>query len=117
MPSQELHKAPRSSLLYRILTFPLTILQKMLEIGPTILAIVAIVIFRTLFGGKGARSILKKGECVDDGPSKNSAAAYKKAAKPLAFSDRKREMPPRLAADGVASKSGCPPTTLPALFQ
>ena len=54
---------------------------------------------------------------MDDGPERNSGAAYKSAAKPLAFTDRTREMPPRLAREGIASADGCPPTTLCALFK
>ena len=42
-------------------------------------------------------SILTKGACADDGPELQSAAAYANAPKPLAFTDRTKVMPPRLA--------------------
>eukprot|EP00937_MAST-01D_sp_MAST-1D-sp2_P000464 g464.t1 len=81
-----------------------------------ILALAAILVVKMLFGSSG-RSIHKQGECLDDGPEKQSAAAYKRAGGPYAFSDRTKEMKPRLAEKGVASAVGCPASTLPALFK
>ena len=62
--------------------------------------------------------IKTEGQCLRDGPSCHSAAAYAALAggAPLAFCDKTTLMPPRFAEEGLASEEGCAATTLNALF-
>jgi long-chain-fatty-acid--CoA ligase ACSBG len=82
-----------------------------------LLTFLALYIVTQLLLGGGSVAVLKEGECESETDAHKSKAEYeKRKGKPFAQTDRTSEMPPRLAATGLASAEGCPPTTLPALF-
>ena len=82
-----------------------------------LLTFLALYIVTQLLLGGGSVAVLKEGECEGETDAHKSTAEYQKGkGKPFAQTDRTSEMPPRLAATGLASAEGCPPTTPPALF-